>query len=1042
VSVSVPERPSAKTARGLLPILNRPLNALWEWAGASLVNRLTLSVLLGTTAMLAVVGGSSYLAMRQLLERSIEADLANDVAALGGKFEDQLNQVGRNLMDAAGSPFVVRGLADSIGREAYLVPFLHDHATHTPALLSLVLVDAHGHPVAAGSTIQARDRRLTALILAALASGRPQAEVRNVAGRDVLEVVQPVLFARTRTAGGALIGRLDLDNLFQSVVGVLPPRVFHRLRSGNRDAVPNDWARPAQEPFTLQHRLALTEPLGNLGLVMELGEEREAIFAPLHTVALLYLMSGFVLLALAYLLARLLGERLAAPLITLSRKAAAVSGEGTLSTALEYDGRDEIATLARAINTMVGNLTQERESLERKVWERTEELHSSKVLLDNIVENIPHAIGVRDLRQGGKMVLWNHAAEEIFGIEREAVFAGETSPLELLVVRKTGERDLPPPGGEWDATRSFNHPRENRQVFLQTRVLTLVDPGGNPSHLVMTADDITDRRQVESAIRLDRLRFEILYQMAQMVQASEAAIKDFALEAAVRITGSSLGYLCFLDETETLLSMHTWSGSAMEGCRIENPPRTYRLEETGLWGEAVRQRRPIITNDYAADNPWKKELPEGHVPLIRHMNVPLIDNGRQVLLVGVGNKAGDYDESDVRNLTLLVDGMWHVLQRKATEQSLSRSEKSFRSLSQEFLALLEGIPDRITLLDPKLRIVWSNQEGGDYDLRHRQRAGAERKLCYQLWDEFAEICADCPPVRSFASGRSEQGQVETGDGRTWDIRAIPICSEDGAVVNVIELAQDITDRILAQEQTVRAAHLASLGELSAGVAHEINNPVNGIINYAQLLADRLGEDERGADLAVRILHEGERISAIVRRLLFFARPEKGDRQTVDVVAVLGDALTLAATQLRRDHIDFQVEIESPLPELIADPGQLRQVILNIINNARNALNERFPGVNPEKVLEIKVNRFGSDPERIRLIFVDYGCGIPAHLLDRVMNPFFTTKPIGKGTGLGLSISHGIIAEHGGTLKIESVAGQFTRVRIDLPIRSVGEGTNE
>ena len=940
---------------------------------------------------------------------------------------------------------MVKGLTDPNSRDAFLVPFLRYDATHPPSLLVLVLFDAHGLPVAAAQgASQAGTPQLTAPIQAALTSGLPQTAVREVAGRIILEVVQPVLSGpQPAPQGGHWSGVLVWTICFSRKW-----RYCHRMYSiacapatGNV-TFPSDWVRPAQELFTLQRPLALDAPLGNLGLVLQLGEERQTIFSPLRSVAALYLLSGLLLLVLAHQMASLLGKRLAAPIIELSRVAAVVSAEGGPHEAVAIDGRDEIAILARAFNRMVENITQARVMLEGKVCERTEELRSSKALLDNILENIPHAVGVRDLCQGGRTVLWNRAAEEIFGMARGAVLAAEVSPLEGLVVRNTGGRNFPPPGGVWDATRHFRHSRDGRQVFLQTRALTLVDSTGSPAHLLMLADDITERRQAEDAVRLERLRFEILYQMSQLVQNPEEEIKDFALEEAVRITRSSVGYLCFLDETESLLTMHAWSGKVMESCRIENPPRVYPLAETGLWGEAVRQRRPIITNDYAADDPWKKGLPEGHIPLTRHLNVPLADKGRIVLLVGVGNKAGDYDESDVRHLTLLMDGMWRTLQRKWAEQSLRRSENSYRKLSQEFMALLEGIPDRITLLDPKLRIVWSNQKGDVYDPHRPLQPGTERQLCYQLWDEFAEICADCPPACSFASGRSEQGQVETSDGRTWDVRAIPIRNEDGVVTNVIELAHDITDRILAQEQTVRAAHLASLGELAAGVAHEINNPVNGVINYAQLLADRLAGTALEVDLATRIIHEGERISAIVRSLLSFARPEKGERLPVDIVSVLGDALTLVATQLRRDHIDFRVETDSRLPELIADPGQLRQVILNIINNARYALNQRFPADHPEKILEIKVDRILGDPERVRLTFVDYGCGIPADLVERVMNPFFTTKPIGKGTGLGLSISHGIIADHGGTLKLDSVGGQFTRVRIDLPVRPVKEGRDE
>jgi signal transduction histidine kinase len=169
---------------------------------------------------------------------------------------------------------------------------------------------------------------------------------------------------------------------------------------------------------------------------------------------------------------------------------------------------------------------------------------------------------------------------------------------------------------------------------------------------------------------LNEARLEALLTLSQMTEASLQEITDFALEQGVLLTRSKIGYLSFVNEDETVLTMHSWSRNAMERCQVSDQTFVYPLETTGLWGEALRQRRPIVTNDYAAANPWKRGLPEGHVPIVRHMNVPIFDGGRVVVVAGVGNKREPYDDSDVRQLTLLMDGMWKLLQRQRTQAKL------------------------------------------------------------------------------------------------------------------------------------------------------------------------------------------------------------------------------------------------------------------------------------------------------------------------------------------------------------------------------------
>jgi|GEM_PF-1072218 len=195
-------------------------------------------------------------------------------------------------------------------------------------------------------------------------------------------------------------------------------------------------------------------------------------------------------------------------------------------------------------------------------------------------------------------------------------------------------------------------------------------------------EDITQRKRAEEALKLNEQRLEALQTLNQMSRATVQELCDFALEECVRLTGSQVGYLAFLSRDESVMTMFAWSKSAMERCAVSNLTDLYPVETTGLWGEAVRQRRPVITNDYAAANTLKKGLPPGHVHILRHMNVPVLDGERIVAVVGVGNKETDYDESDVLQLTLLAQGMWRIIQRRRSEEDLRASEERFVKVFQ------------------------------------------------------------------------------------------------------------------------------------------------------------------------------------------------------------------------------------------------------------------------------------------------------------------------------------------------------------------------
>jgi PAS domain S-box-containing protein len=232
---------------------------------------------------------------------------------------------------------------------------------------------------------------------------------------------------------------------------------------------------------------------------------------------------------------------------------------------------------------------------------------------------------------------------------------------------------------------TYHQSKEGRRFPVEISS-NFVQFGGN-EYIYAFSRDICERKQAEDQLRLNAERIEALLKVNQMTDAPLEQITNFALEEAVRLTKSKIGYLAFLNDEQTVLTMHAWSKTAMAECAMTDKPRQYPVATTGLWGEAVRQRKPVITNDYDAPSPLKKGYPEGHVSLHRHMNVPIIVRSKIVLVAGVGNKEQDYDQADVQQLTLLMEGMWHLIERIYAEQAREKLMKELQAKNEE----LEGI---------------------------------------------------------------------------------------------------------------------------------------------------------------------------------------------------------------------------------------------------------------------------------------------------------------------------------------------------------------
>jgi len=301
------------------------------------------------------------------------------------------------------------------------------------------------------------------------------------------------------------------------------------------------------------------------------------------------------------------------------------------------------------------------------------------------------------------------------------------------------------------------------------------------------------------------------------------------------------------------------------------------------------------------------------------------------------------------------------------------------------------------------------------------------------------------PLEEFLLTRAAKSEDTRlpGLGGEYHLMITPLKDNDGEVRTMMLQARLLTREEALRVESIRTAQLAAIGELAASVAHEINNPINGIINFAQLISDDAANQSLQADLSGRIVSEGERIASIIDSLLSFARENENEVSEVDIREVVAECLYLVDHQLKKEGINVERDFSQAKCRVVGNFMQLQQVIFNAINNSRYALNERYAEASPDKKIVIRCEPLREDGDTfVRTTVRDLGTGIPQGILDKLFEPFYTTKPKGKGTGLGLSISFGIIQNHGGTLSVNSVLNRYTDVVFDIPAEGGNQGGSD
>ncbi|MDA8434080.1 MAG: GAF domain-containing protein [Nitrospiraceae bacterium] len=445
-------------------------------------------------------------------------------------------------------------------------------------------------------------------------------------------------------------------------------------------------------------------------------------------------------------------------------------------------------------------------------------------------------------------------------------------------------------------------------------------------------------------------------------------------------------------------------------------------------GWVVRNNRPWINRDLKdAEFPLDKKLfDEG---IRSTISIPLYHDK----ILGVFNldstEPYHYSEKDLQVLLPAAKHISIALENALLFEEISREKK-------EWEKTFDAITDMVWIEDGRQRVIRANQAL----LAKTGYSSVEISgmWCGEILEKVGVGAVECLCGDTASCKRPSFREIKGEAGGIFHFWAYPLIDEEGSLYAIVHYLKDVTAQKRLEQQLIRSDRLASLGTLVAGIAHEINNPLGIIAGYSEALIDRAGEKtlldnpafEDFPEYLDTIHKEIFRCKNILMSLLDFARPSHGTFREIDINELIKEVILLVNHKAKRLSHGIQFRLNRDLPKVYADPGGLRQLFMNIIINSIYFTPERGS-------ITISTGPDGDDEagrptRRIVVSVSDSGSGIPPETIDKVFNPFFTTKPVGEGTGLGLAISHKIVEEHGGTIDVESEPGRGATFFIRLP----------
>ncbi len=531
-------------------------------------------------------------------------------------------------------------------------------------------------------------------------------------------------------------------------------------------------------------------------------------------------------------------------------------------------------------------------------------------------------------------------------------------------------------------------------------------------------------RQRTEALEFNEIGLEALLALNERPHKSVRDIVEFSFRQMLELTRSRFGYLTLEDQDGITYVVDSPGPDAGRDFRVRTRGAGFTGDTKGFWGDAVRTGKPLISNDYARSNPMRKGVPQGHPQIIRYMNVPIYSNGRIVVVAGMGNKDIDYTRSDLQQLNLLAHGMWRLIQRKKAEQAMQKSEKRFHDLveySPNGIAIVQNntvvhqnstqvsLMGSLNFLDP------------DADPRFHQDDLPKVRIFFR---QITENDLKEPEVVFRFYPRAGDEDDET---MVWvTCIATPIDYHDQAAHLLIFI--DMTEARKLEHLLTIQDKMASLGHVSAGIAHEIRNPLSGINIYLGTIEKYFRNPEKTEKIAdsIRAVRAASgKIESVIKRVMNFAKPTEPKFALINVNAPVREAVKLTSFTLNKKGIRIICDLDADLPDCYAEPHLIEEVVLNLINNAADAL---FRAREDGGRISISSAASGSG---IIIRVADNGPGIPRDLREKIFDPFFTTKE--HSTGIGLSLCHRIITDHRGRLGLGRSGTGGAVFTIELPV---------
>jgi PAS domain S-box-containing protein len=393
-------------------------------------------------------------------------------------------------------------------------------------------------------------------------------------------------------------------------------------------------------------------------------------------------------------------------------------------------------------------------------------------------------------------------------------------------------------------------------------------------------------------------------------------------------------------------------------------------------------------------------------------------DGQPIVCLNTSTAVRDTGGKIVRYQGALAD----ITERRAIEKRLYQQQEFARRLIDSFPDLIFVVDTgrRYTFVSPKVKEVLGYEPQETVGMIFGDRTHLEeRSAALAVFEDLLR------GKRNFASIELRVRHKE-GEWRRLRCHFSPLFDEHGKIEGVVVSGRDITELKRLEEQLIQAEKLAAMGQMLAGVAHELNNPLTAILGASELVRERPGVDENTKRQLEMTHRQARRAARIVQNLLEFSRPASPQKKALDLNAVLDRTLQLHEHSLRRNSVEVDFRPCAGLPPTVGDANQLIQVFLNLVSNAEQAIRE----IHPSGHIHIRLGQSGS---RIFASVQDDGSGIKPEALDKIFDPFFTTKRPGGGTGLGLSICMSIIREHGGDIEVENLPGGGAGFTVFLPV---------